>query len=175
MSDEPTTCPLEQSAAAYVLGALSPIERLEFERHLRSCAACRWSVTLLAGLPGLLARVPVEQVDDPIQRDLVGPTASPSPVAMLTSERRRRSVLLLGTAAAAVTLGALASSQPDPHECRAPEPEPSKAESTPWTATDRNAVGDSWEHRLVSSDTEARVKVRTPGHSSRGISSMVVL
>ena len=65
MNDQ-TSCPLAHSDAAYVLGALSPAERLEYERHLPTCASCRRSVAQLAGMPGLLARVPVESVEEPI-------------------------------------------------------------------------------------------------------------
>ena len=42
--------------AAYVLGALSPVERLEFESHLSGCPACRSAVTEIAHLPGLLSQ-----------------------------------------------------------------------------------------------------------------------
>lgn len=45
-------------AGAYVLGALSPQERHEFETHLRECPHCADSVREFAGLPGLLATVP---------------------------------------------------------------------------------------------------------------------
>jgi Putative zinc-finger len=43
--------------AAYVLGALSPAERREFEEHLASCPSCQAAVSELAALPGLLAQV----------------------------------------------------------------------------------------------------------------------
>jgi hypothetical protein len=43
--------------AAYVLGALSPAERREFEEHMSSCAACQAAISELAALPGLLAQV----------------------------------------------------------------------------------------------------------------------
>jgi hypothetical protein len=43
--------------AAYVLGALSPAERREFEEHMASCASCRAAVSELAALPGLLAQI----------------------------------------------------------------------------------------------------------------------
>ncbi len=46
--------------AAYVLGALSPAERREYEEHLAGCPACQTAVSELAGLPGLLAQVPAE-------------------------------------------------------------------------------------------------------------------
>ena len=41
--------------AAYVLGALSPAERREFEEHLASCPPCQAAVSELAAMPGLLA------------------------------------------------------------------------------------------------------------------------
>ena len=43
--------------AAYVLGALSPAERREFEEHLASCPPCQAEVSELAAIPGLLAQV----------------------------------------------------------------------------------------------------------------------
>jgi hypothetical protein len=43
--------------AAYVLGALSPAERREFEEHMAQCAACQAAVSELAALPGLLAQI----------------------------------------------------------------------------------------------------------------------
>jgi Putative zinc-finger len=43
--------------AAYVLGALSPAERREFEEHLATCPPCQAAVSELAGMPGLLAQV----------------------------------------------------------------------------------------------------------------------
>ena len=46
--------------AAYVLGALSPAERREYEEHLAGCPACQAAVSELAGMPGLLAQVPPE-------------------------------------------------------------------------------------------------------------------
>ena len=46
---------------AYVLGSLSPADRHAYESHLATCDVCRASVNELAGLPGLLARVPDEQ------------------------------------------------------------------------------------------------------------------
>jgi hypothetical protein len=48
--------------AAYVLGALSTAERLEFEEHLAECAVCRAAVADLAGMPGLLAQLPAGEV-----------------------------------------------------------------------------------------------------------------
>jgi hypothetical protein len=116
-------CPLAHSDAAYVLGALSPVERLEFERHLPGCASCRRAVAQLAGMPGLLARVPVESVEEPAPADPVPPTVLPALVARVRREQRRHTVVLsLGAAAAvaAVAVGA-AALQANRDDSRVPE------------------------------------------------------
>lgn len=46
---------------AYVLGALSPAERREYETHLEACDRCRLAVAELSGMPGLLARVDADR------------------------------------------------------------------------------------------------------------------
>lgn len=51
-------------AAAYVLSALEPGERAEFERHLQGCELCQRDVQDFAALPGLL-----RQLDDDIEID----------------------------------------------------------------------------------------------------------
>jgi Putative zinc-finger len=61
--------------AAYVLGALSPAERREFEEHLSSCPSCRAAVSELAALPGLLAQLPP---DDAAMLSLVDQTVAES-------------------------------------------------------------------------------------------------
>ena len=48
--------------AAYLLGALSPTERWQYEGHLALCSACSRSVAELAGLPALLSLVPADQL-----------------------------------------------------------------------------------------------------------------
>jgi anti-sigma factor RsiW len=76
--------PYTQWDAAYVLGALSPDERSEFEQHLAGCDRCRVAVGELAGMPGLLAQVPAAEAwvmldDPPNPTDLSDPTpAAPS-------------------------------------------------------------------------------------------------
>ena len=50
------------SDAAYILGALSPGDRDEYETHLEGCATCATSVAELAGLPALMSAVSLEQL-----------------------------------------------------------------------------------------------------------------
>ncbi len=48
--------------AAYVLGALAPVEQRAYEEHLAGCPSCHAGVRELAALPGLLTLVPPEEV-----------------------------------------------------------------------------------------------------------------
>jgi hypothetical protein len=98
-------CAHAHEDGAYVLGALSPEDRLAFERHLPTCADCAQSVRELAGIPGLLARVPVEVVDADQLPTPVPATLLPALVRQARRTERRRGWLtagLAGVAAAAV-------------------------------------------------------------------------
>lgn len=89
------TCRFAHDDAAYVLGALSPAGRLEFERHMAGCAECRRAVGELAGLPGLLGRVDARLLESPPEADPVPDTLLP---ALFREVRRRRRRLALATA-----------------------------------------------------------------------------
>jgi hypothetical protein len=100
--------------AAYVLGALSPADRREFEDHLQICPACASSVSELAGLPGLMSRVSLDQLTaapEPVPETLL-----PSLARAVRRERRQRR-LFVGTAAAAaaclIAVGGVAITRPD--------------------------------------------------------------
>lgn len=135
-------CPLAHSDAAYVLGSLSPAERLEFERHLPGCASCTRAVGQLAGLPGLLGRVSPESIDgfDPADGASVPVADPPVPDTVLPAlqhavrRHQRRRVLAWSAVAAAaavvVTVGVLAVRGPD--EGKTPQAVPT---STPTAAT----------------------------------------
>ncbi len=91
-------CPMAELDGAYVLGALAPAERLSYEKHLASCAECRESVQEMAGLPGLLARVPAAMVTDPPPMpDLMWPR-----LISQAAREQRRSRWRIGLAGAAV-------------------------------------------------------------------------
>ena len=55
----PETAP---ALGAYVLGALSPAERQQFEQHLASCPICTAELAEFAGLPAVLDRVRPEDL-----------------------------------------------------------------------------------------------------------------
>jgi hypothetical protein len=111
--------------AAYVLGALSPAERREFEEHLASCPHCQTAVAELAGIPGLLAQVsPADAamlsmaVDNEVgqvgtaattdsEADPIEPGPPPSLLPKMIKKarsRRRRMVAAVAGVAAAVLL-----------------------------------------------------------------------
>ncbi|PWK81391.1 putative zinc finger protein [Lentzea atacamensis] len=93
---------------AYVLGSLSPGDRLAYERHLSACPPCEHEVCLLAGTAGLLSRVPAEWAVDSLT------TAPPLPVTVLPglaqaelAVRRRRLAITVVAILLAATVGAV--------------------------------------------------------------------
>jgi putative zinc finger protein len=94
--------------AAYVLGALSPAERREFEEHLAGCSSCQSAVSELAGMPGLLAQVPPEDAAllaaAPVEVLDEGPPADLMSRMRARSARRGRLARTLVGAAAALVL-----------------------------------------------------------------------
>jgi Putative zinc-finger len=109
--------------AAYVLGALSPAERREFEEHVATCPHCQTAVSELVAIPGLLAQVSpadaamlslaaenqVEQGEtatSDAETELVetGPPSSLLPKIIKAARHRRRKMVaaVAGIAAAAV-------------------------------------------------------------------------
>jgi hypothetical protein len=97
----------------YVLGALAPADRAQYERHLAGCAECREEVADLAVLPGLLGRL-----DAATAASVDEPPATPAPPKLLDSvlraagtergrSRRRRRWQLAGVGLAAACLALL--------------------------------------------------------------------
>jgi putative zinc finger protein len=100
-------CPFALDDAAYVLGALPPDERLAFERHLAGCPECERSVRRIAGLPGLLARVPVDDLESVSAAEPLPDTLLPALLDHARrTERRRRWVVGLAAAAAVAAIAA---------------------------------------------------------------------
>jgi anti-sigma factor RsiW len=100
--------------AAYVLGALSPSDRREFEDHLNGCAACASSVGELAGLPDLMSKVSLEQLSAGVESP--PETLLPALARAVRRERVRRRLGAGAAAAAAaclIAVGAVALTGPD--------------------------------------------------------------
>ena len=116
---------------AYVLGALSPAERREFETHLELCERCRAAVAELTPMPGLLARLGADRaerlLDDPLLDDSLlegnaellgdgtghsGPSPQLLDLVRLEDRRRRQRRVRVGVvlaAAAAIIAVAVAA------------------------------------------------------------------
>jgi anti-sigma factor RsiW len=89
----------------YLVGALDPQERAAVEAHLAGCPACRDELAALAGLPGLMSRLSLDEV-------LAGPPAVDDAMLerLLTSATRERHVArhrrwLVAAAAAIAIVG----------------------------------------------------------------------
>ncbi|MEO7373304.1 MAG: zf-HC2 domain-containing protein, partial [Terrimesophilobacter sp.] len=105
--------------AAYVLGALSPTQRLEFEDHLAGCPRCAEAIGELAAIPGLLGKLSAEDAFAMLNTDADGRyshSPEPAPAGILAGlaarvRRRRRArtwtIGLVGVAAAAAIAAAI--------------------------------------------------------------------
>lgn len=105
---------------AYVLGALPPAERAEYERHLAVCDECRSGLAELLPLPGLLRRVDASEreallagatLDEPPAdlgpRLLAAARAESATPAVVPLWRRTRTRVAVGIAAAAAVAAAV--------------------------------------------------------------------
>src|SRR3984885_11154418 len=63
----------------YLLGAIGPGERAQIEEHLAACPWCRGELAGLAGLPGLLRRVPPDVALHAWMDDATGSPPRPPP------------------------------------------------------------------------------------------------
>jgi len=98
---------MREWAAAYVLGALEPAERTEFESHLAVCGDCRQQVTSFAPLPGLLGRLEptIDVADKGHVADLAAGRVREEWASLDRSRRRWR---MGAVAAALLAVGTLA-------------------------------------------------------------------
>ena len=102
--------------AAYVVGALAPTERREFEEHLAECVECRRAVAELSPAVGLLSRLAPQDAE---RLDAGGVDADPAAdgesaaaeilaFARMRARRRRRTRIIALAAAAALLIAAVA-------------------------------------------------------------------
>lgn len=120
----------------YVLGAIGPAERGWVDQHLAACLGCREELAALAGLPGLLRRVPTDLA---LRALTDAPGDSPSGpdvdrlIGRVSVMRRRRR---LTAAAAALLIGIAAAAGLHALQGR---PAGTTAAVTHWTDTDAGA------------------------------------
>lgn len=158
-SSRPECREVRQLLGVYVVGAIEPAERSLVDDHLTRCQSCRDELAGLAGLPAMLSRVPVTDVEH-----LTGPEAElpwndelppellDSLLARVAVRRRRRlwkgavgiaaaAAVFAGSAAAAVELAQPATqTAPAAELVRASNPATGVAAAvnytkTPWGST----------------------------------------
>lgn len=123
------TCEFGVNDGAYILGALGPAERAEFEQHLAGCPPCRESLAQLAVLPGLLGRLDpgtgVPALGMPsTAAGSAPPDLLPRLLAAAQAQRRaqrRRQVLTTAAAAVVAAVAATAIGIGAPFFDRSPE------------------------------------------------------
>lgn len=142
--------------AAYVLGSLSSEERREYEAHLQTCARCRTAVAELGGIPALLAKIDVADIDQPDP-----PALRPEVLDTLLDNvhaRRRRTrwvtTAAVAMAAALLALGLVLVLRPGVLDTQTPAPQASgtelemvKVSETPINAT-ITVTGYGWGTRI---------------------------
>jgi anti-sigma factor RsiW len=112
----PACVETRQALGVYVVGAIDPSERAFVDRHLAGCAECRDELAGLAGLPALLGRVTLDEVERGSVDEYTGQPPERLLTAMLDTARRRRAqrrrnVVLAVAASAVVLLGAGAGAE----------------------------------------------------------------
>jgi hypothetical protein len=112
------TDPYREWDAAYLLDALSPNDRREYEAHLAGCPECSADVALLADVPGALAALPADRALATIgapRAEIAMPDLMPGLAAAVERDRRRgrrRFVALVAGVAAAAAAIAVAVTVP---------------------------------------------------------------
>jgi Predicted transmembrane transcriptional regulator (anti-sigma factor) len=101
-----TEHPYATDDGAYLLGALSPGERRDYEAHLSRCLTCTIGVRELAGLPGLLARIRPVDFHDADDRPVTSTRRSVLRTVLETVRARRRTLYTLVAFAVAVAAAA---------------------------------------------------------------------
>ena len=100
---------LRRSLGSYLVGALDPAERAAVDLHLGTCPACRDELASYAGLPGLMSRVSLQE----LQSEALLPPPSLLPAVLAAVELQRSSNVVRlrrwRTGAAAAVLAAAAA------------------------------------------------------------------
>lgn len=144
--------------AGYVLGALSPGERRDFEAHLQICARCRDAVAELTAMPALLAMVDpaeVEALDNAVPDPPLRPELRGQVLDRVRARRRRTrwvATVGIGLAAAVLVLGVVLVMRPETLGLQQGSPaaamlEMNKVDETPINASIALS-GYSWGTRI---------------------------
>jgi hypothetical protein len=120
----------------YLLGAIGPAERAEVELHLAACPWCREELAGLAGLPGLLRRVPPDMTLQVWMGESGEPVPGPPLDTLIGRVRRIRFRRRLMAVAAALVFGVAAAAGVQVLHAR---PASTVAAAPRWTGTTAGA------------------------------------
>jgi anti-sigma factor RsiW len=120
----------------YLLGAIGPAERAEVDAHLAACPSCREELAGLAGLPGLLRRVPPDMAVQVWMGESGGPAPGPPVDTLIGRVRRLRLRRRLMAVAAALVFGVAAAASVQVLHAR---PASTTAGAPQWTDTSTGA------------------------------------
>jgi anti-sigma factor RsiW len=96
---------VRRELGVYVLGAIGPGDRATLEQHLAACPRCREELVGLAGLPGLLRRLPPDVATQAWTDDTSGSRPGPPLDRLIGRMSRIRLRRRLTAAAAALVIG----------------------------------------------------------------------
>lgn len=173
-------CQHTVSLGVYLLGALEPTERYEFEAHLATCDTCRRELVRLSPLPGLLNQITLMDFEDelpPTAIEPVQPTVVqlPEPISAVQhrpmpelppveppvpgdtrglSPRRFRQLVAAAAVVVLLTIGGIFGWQ------AMRQPPADEQAGVTWSAT--SAEGVSGDAELIDHEwgTEIQVKMR---------------
>ncbi len=156
------TCANTVTLGAYLLGALDPRERFDFEAHLGSCDTCRAELVRLAPLPGMLNQISLDDFSDglpPTTLEDTHPTA-PVPGLPLSTQLRRPEVASLPELAHPELFRAEAGFPDEPIPPEFGGPVPSPRGPVPAREVPPPPVGRIRPDTPATSDTPARTARR---------------
>jgi Putative zinc-finger len=175
--------PYRTELGVYVLGAIGPAERARVDQHLADCPWCREELAALAGLPGLLRRVPSD-----LALRILTDAASDAPpgldvdrlISRVSAIRLRRR---LTAAAAALLIGVAAAV--GLHLLQGGPASTTAAAAPRWTDTDTGAAtgahatvryaaerwGTELEARVTGVPAGTRCDLRVIGAQGQGVAA----
>lgn len=184
MTEQPMSSDVHASSGAYVVDALEPAEREEFERHLTTCAMCRAEIAELSEAAAMLSLL-TEQAPPPdvwaktvaqtrTIRQLPPLDRAPAPVSRvdeLAVRRARRSATVSRWIAAAAAVVALAAGGGFVHSHQQLNTVRADGAATAQQLTDAQAQQDATQHLLSASDLKTARAPVTGGGTATVLSS----
>jgi anti-sigma-K factor RskA len=184
MTDQPISPDVHASSGAYVVDALEPAERGEFERHLTTCAMCRAEITELSEAAAMLSLLTEQTPPPDLWAKTVAQTrtirqlpplentpAGVSRVDELAVRRARRTATVSRWIAAAAAVVALAAGGGFVYSHQQLDSVRADRATTVQQLTDTQAQQDATKRLLAASDLKTARAPVTGGGTATVLSS----